>query len=440
MSPAPTVPWDEIHEEALRYLSEYLRIDTTNPPGNEAAAAEYLKDILEKEGVEVSVFSSADGRANILARLRGTGKKRPICLLGHSDVVPVEREHWQHDPFGGEVIDGTLWGRGTLDMKGMGVMELLTLLTLKRHNVELDRDILYLQVADEEVGGKYGMDWMAEHHPEVLDVEYVLNEGAFGMTEIMGQPTKVFMCSPSEKGPVWVRLRSHGRPGHGSMPHDDNPMDRLVEALGRVKSWDRDIHVLPEMQEFFKRLHQSGHMPEITDEAAYRNIANMSAPVRAMMSNTISLTNYHGGKATNVIPGACHAELDCRLLPNQSKDDFLKELEDVIADAKIDVEVIQARAGSQSNVEDPIMQVIEDVINEKHEDAIVLPIVSPGYTDSRVFREHGVQAFGFIPIMLTNDELAGIHGHNERISLENLRVGTETIFEVVYRVAGAAAG
>lgn len=440
MMPAPPVAWNEIHDEARQYLQEYLRIDTTNPPGNEAAAAEYLKDLLEREGLAASVYPSADGRANILARLPGNGKKRPLLLLGHSDVVPVEREHWDHEPFGGEIIDDVLWGRGALDMKGMAIMELLTLFVLKRHNVELDRDILYLQVADEEVGGAYGMDWMAEHHPEVLDVEYVLNEGAVGLTNIAGREGKVFTCAPSEKGPVWVRLRANGRPGHGSMPHDDNAMDRLVEALGKVKAWDRDIEVLPEMTEFFKRLHHAGYLPEPAGEEMYRMMARVSPIIRAMLSNTVSLTNYHGGSATNVIPGACHAELDCRLLPTQDVDDFLKQLEEVIDDPQVGVEVIQARPGTQSNVEDPILQVIEDVINDQHDDAVVLPLLSPGYTDSRVFREHGVQAFGFIPVLLTDDELAGIHGHNERISLENLRLGTETLFEVTRRVAGADAG
>ncbi len=438
MTAPPAVAWDDVHDEALTYLAEYLRIDTTNPPGNEAAAAEFLKDILEREGIEVRVFPTADGRANVLARLRGTGKKRPILLLGHSDVVPVERDQWDQAPFGGEVIDGNLWGRGALDMKGMGVMELLTLLTFKRHRVELDRDVLYLQVADEEVGGTYGMDWMAEHHPEVLDVEYVLNEGAFGMSDVLGQPAKVFTCAPSEKGPVWVRLRARGRPGHGSVPHGDNAMDHLVEALAKVKAWDRDVQVLPEMEEFFKRLHHAGYLPEITDPDMYRNLAAASPALRAMMSNTISLTNYHGGSATNVIPSACHAELDCRLLPGQRPDDFVRHLEDVIADPTIEIEIIQQRPGSQSDVENAIVQVMEDVINDQHEDAIVLPLVCPGFTDSRVFRAHGVQAFGFIPILLSNEELATVHGHNERISLENLRMGTETVFEVTRRMAAAA--
>lgn len=437
MAAAPVIPWDEVHDEALTYLTQYLRIDTTNPPGNEAAAAEFLKDLLEPEGIDVRVFPSADGRANVFARLRGNGKKRPILLLGHSDVVPVEREHWSQDPFGGAVVDDTLWGRGALDMKGMGIMELLTLLTLKRQGIELDRDVCYLQVADEEVGGAYGMDWMAEHHPEVLEVDYVLNEGAFGMCDVLGQPAKVFTCAPSEKGPVWVRLRAHGRPGHGSVPHGDNAMDRLVQALGKVRAWDHDVRVLPEMEEFFKRLHQAGYLPEVTDPDMYRNIASLSPALRAMMTNTVSLTNYHGGTATNVIPSDCHAELDCRLLPQQECDDFLRELEDVIDDPEVTIEVIQKRAGTQSNVEDPILRVMEDVINAQHDDAIVLPMVCPGFTDSRVFREHGIQAFGFIPILLSNDELATVHGHNERISLENLRMGTETVFEVTRRVAAA---
>jgi acetylornithine deacetylase/succinyl-diaminopimelate desuccinylase-like protein len=286
----PAVDWREVSEEATDILSRYIAVDTSNPPGNEEAAALFLADILRREGLEPRLYQAAPNRANLSVRLPGDGNKRAFILLNHTDVVPAEPPFWQEPPFAGTVRDGVIWGRGALDMKGMAVMELMTFLLLKRHSIPLKRDVVFLALADEEAGGDAGVVWMDHHHPEVMDAEYVLNEGGYGFTELLGVRRPIFNCSISEKAPLWLKLRAHGSPGHGSVPHDDNSLERLVRALNRVQGWRHPITVLPETELYLRGLHEGGFLPEMPGESALAQTAQSNPVVRAILTNTVSVT------------------------------------------------------------------------------------------------------------------------------------------------------
>jgi acetylornithine deacetylase/succinyl-diaminopimelate desuccinylase-like protein len=430
----PNIDWKEVTEEATDLLSRYIAVDTSNPPGNEEAAALFLADVLRREGLEAHLYQAAPGRANLSARLPGDGSKRPLILLNHTDVVPAEPPFWQEPPFAGTVRDGVIWGRGALDMKGMAVMELMTFLLLKRHGIPLKRDVVFLALADEEAGGDVGIEWMDRHHPEVMDAEYVLNEGGGGSTELLGVRKPIFNCSVSEKGPLWLKLRAQGSPGHGSVPHDDNSLERLVRALYRVQGWQHPITVLPEMQLYLRGLRDGGVLSEIPDEKALAQIADSTPMVRAVLTNTISLTTCTAGYKHNVIPAVSEATLDCRLLPGHSPQAFVEELKGIIDDPKVEIEEVYRSDTIPSPVQTELFDVLKEVTQERVEGSLFLPYISAGFTDSRVFRQRGVVAYGLMPALLEPSDVAAIHGNNERISVENLRLGTQVLFEVARRL------
>lgn len=434
MSTSMMVDWDALHAEALDVFQQYLQVDTSNPPGNERRACAFLGDILDAEGIPYELFDAGDDRVSLRAVLPGDGSKRPIMLLNHTDVVPVEGEYWQVEPFGGVVKDGYVWGRGALDMKGIGVAQLMTFLALKRLEVPLKRDIVFLAVADEEAGGEYGILWLERHYPELLDVEYVLNEGGSGTTELFGVECPVFNVAVTEKGPLWLRLLAEGRPGHGSRPHDDNCLDRLVRALYRIQQWDRPLVVSPALEEYFARLRRAGIFTgEPTSEGLAKE-ADENTAIRALLTNTISTTTARSGIKHNVIPAQAEVTLDCRLLPGVRPEDFLPQLEQVIDDPKVRVERVFEGWSEENSFDTELFRTIEDVVHHHVEDALVLPGVTVGFTDSRVFRNRDVVAYGFTGGIDQPEVLATFHGHNECVSLESFRLNCEMVFDVVHRM------
>ncbi|MCH8949141.1 MAG: M20/M25/M40 family metallo-hydrolase [Chloroflexi bacterium] len=432
------IDWDAVTEEATDILSRYIQIDTTNPPGNEAPAVRFLEEILRKNGIDdITFYDASDdksqGRLNMLARLPGDGSAKPFVLLNHTDVVPVERDGWDEEPFAGLVKDGVIWGRGAVDMKGMGVMELIAMLLLKRQGIPLKRDIVFLAVADEEAGSDYGAEFLAREHPETLDAEYVLNEGGWGATEMMGTDRPAFNCAVSEKGPCWLKLTTAGRPGHGSVPHGDSALDRLLRALHRVQEWQRPRTVVPELAEFFAQAHAGGYIEDEPTEESIIALGERNPLFAALTSNTISVTTINSGVKHNVIPATAEATLDCRLLPGTDAEEFIEELRGVIDDPEVGIERVLVSSTPPSPLDTGLMAVIKDVVREHVEEAAVLPSVSSGFTDSRVFRNRGVTAYGFIPALMTPSESISIHGHNERLSIDNLRLGCQILYEILRR-------
>ncbi|MCC6382101.1 MAG: M20/M25/M40 family metallo-hydrolase [Dehalococcoidia bacterium] len=430
---AANVDWSAVTREATDLLREYLRLDTSNPPGNEERAVRFLAQILTDEGIPFDTVTSAPGRANLRASLGPPDGG--VCLLNHTDVVPAEPDYWSVAPFAGELREGVVWGRGALDMKGMAVMELMVLLLLQRQGVRLRRGVRFLAAADEEAGSGYGVGWLAQHRPDWLEADLVINEGAFGLAPGAGQQP-VFQVAPTEKIPLWVRLSVRGRPGHGSVPHDDNCADHLVAALQRLTAWRQKLRLTPIMEAHALAMVGAGFLRD-SDPGAILRAAEGSPALRARLGNTVALTTIATGVKVNVIPAEAHATLDCRLLPDVRPEEFLRELRQVIADDRVGVDVLNAFEGAASPLEGEFLQAVRAVVSDLVEGARVVPELTTGFTDSRIYRVRGVSAYGFVPCLVKAEELAGIHGHNERISVENLRLGMQVLYEVVRRLCAA---
>jgi acetylornithine deacetylase/succinyl-diaminopimelate desuccinylase-like protein len=428
------IDWDAATTEATSLLREYIRIDTSNPPGNESLAVDFLGGILQSEGIAFETAESAPGRSNLIAHL-GPPTRR-LCLLNHTDVVPVERVYWDVDPFGGDLRDGAIWGRGALDMKGMGIIELMTFLLLRRQGVPLGRGVTFLAAADEEAGSAYGVSWLAEHHPDWLDAGVVINEGAYGLTGKAVKDALVFQVAPTEKVPLWVTLTVRGRPGHGSVPHGDNCAERLVRALERVGRWQHGLRLTPVMRAHMEALVTAGIAPSSAERDVFA-AADRSPALKARVGNTVSLTTINTGIKVNVIPAEATATLDCRLLPDADVDGFLADLRGTLDDDRVQVEVINRFEGAESRFDTEFVRVAREVVSEMVEGAHLAPEMTSGFTDSRIYRKRGVEAYGFVPCLVNPEELAGIHGHNEHISVDNLRLGMQVLYEVVRRMCAA---
>jgi acetylornithine deacetylase/succinyl-diaminopimelate desuccinylase-like protein len=434
-----------LEQEALSLLTQYLRIDTTNPPGNEIRAAEFFKAIFDREGIESQVFESAPGRGNIYARIKGDGSKKAVVLMSHMDVVPVDRRHWSVDPFAAVIKDDYLWGRGTLDVKGMGIVELMAMLALKRQGIALKSDVVFLGTADEEAGGAMGAGYMVrEHFDLVRDAGLVLNEFGFISVGDDGN-ARYYGASPAEKAPFWLKLTATGTPGHGSSPRPDSAVLRLVEALHRIAAYQTALSVDPVAQKFYADIADLDPSPDKRERlknlrASLQDPAFAAEFIRdlrnnATVRNTISITMLEGSNKVNVIPAEATAQLDVRLLPTQDPALFLNDLRQVIADDAIRIDIVLSFAPSASPTDSEFFKVLEGVAGELDPGVKVTTPLLTGFTDCHFFREKGIPCYGFIPFRLPAKELGGVHGNDERVSLENVKFGTRTMVEIVRRLA-----
>ncbi len=430
------IDWPAVHREALDIFVRYLQIDTTNPPGNEKPAARFLGAICEAEGITVEYIETAPNREVLVARLRGDGSKRPFMLCNHTDVVPVEEQYWSVPAFAGLVRDGRVYGRGAVDMKGCGVMQLMALLLLKREGVPLRRDVVFCAVPDEEAGSDYGMAWLCEHRPDVVDVEYELSEGAAGTTRFGRQETRLFSVATNEKDICWLKLTAVGRPGHGSVPHEDNSAVYLVRALHRLVEWERPLVYTPETEAYLDRLAEAGLMPPRSDRKAVEERIRRSPELLAMFQDTLNLTMLNAGVKANVIPARSEAVIDCRLLPGQSKREWIRQVRERVADERVTVELLSPDHGEPAAVpwDTELFRTITAVVKEAMEDAVVVPGMTIGGTDNRFLRERGIPAYGFIPCLLSPEERRGFHGNDEFLTVENLQLGCELMYEIVRRM------
>src|SRR6185503_5929635 len=340
--------WKGLGDEAAALLSQYIRINTTDPPGNEITAARWLAAALQREGIESRIFEPAPGKANLYARLAGDGSARPIILLNHMDVVLASPEFWTVDPFSGVVKDGYLWGRGALDMKGEGIAQLMTMLILKRAKVPLKRDIIFLATSDEEIGAGVGAAWIAEQQANLVrGAEFLLNEGGTTRTKTGGAGVEYYAIGTTEKSPFWLDVTARGTAGHGSRPTPDNPVHRLIRALNHVAEWRTPLVVTPAVERSFRDLATierdttmrrwlSDIRSAIRDSAAARTLTS-DLTYNAVLRNTISITGLKGSAKTNVIPPTATAAIDVRLLPGQDPQAFLADIVRVINDTAITV-------------------------------------------------------------------------------------------------------
>jgi acetylornithine deacetylase/succinyl-diaminopimelate desuccinylase-like protein len=439
------INWDEVQQEALDLFIQYLKIDTTNPPGNEIRAADFFAGICKREGVEYQLFEPFPGRATLWARLRGDGSKRPVILLNHTDVVPHDKEFWTVGAFSGAVKDGFIYGRGSMDMKSLGMAQFVTLLTLKRAQVPLKRDVIFLATADEEAGGLNGAGWFAKNHRELIaGAEFLFNEGGSNVVDANGRVLSIGV-GPSEKAPAWLRLTATGESGHGSTPRPNSSVNRLLRALNRLLDYTPPIRLAPVVEQCFKSI---APLAPASQAAKYADIREAikdpeflrqleSEPfARAIIRNTISITVLQGSNKINVIPPAAYAEIDTRLTPGEKLDRWIAELRGVIKDDSIKIEPILSFEANASPVDSDLVKTVAAVGKERYPESIVTYPVLAGFTDSHYFRDLGVMSYGFSPFVAPPRELGGgYHGNDEHIGKKAYVEGVRFFYEIVERLA-----
>ena len=429
------IDWPAVQAEALEVLRAYLRIDTRNPPGNETPAARYLGGLMESAGIGTEYVEIVPGREALVARIPGDGSKRGLMLGNHTDVVPVEAEFWTKPPFEGVVEDGKIYGRGAVDMKGCAVMQLVTMLLVQREVIEggrrLKRDLVFCAVPDEENGSLLGMKWLCEHRPDLVDVEFALNEGAAGRV-MDGRP--VFSVATNEKFASRLNLTAIGTPGHGSLVHDDNSMVRLARAIVRLDEWKRDLIATPDPMAYLGRLAAVGLLPAV-DEGGLPGFLETRRGMMPLFMNTMNVTVVNAGVRANVLPAKSTAVLDCRLLPGQSPHAWKAAVEAIVGEFGVTVEF------NQQALENPpvawnteLFHAIEASVHASIEDAVVTPTMTMGATDSRFLRARGVIAYGFIPALFSPEEARTFHGNDEFLTVDNLNLGCELMYDVVKRM------
>ena len=437
--------FERARDDAVGLLQALVRIDTSSPPGNETLAAEYLKALLDETGIAAKILSLDPTRGNLVARLEGDGSQRPILLMAHTDVVGVERDAWTVDPFGGVIRDGYLYGRGASDDKGQLAAMVQVMLMLHRSQVPLARDVILLAEAGEEGTTEVGIDFLVAHHWDEIDAEFALNEG--GRMRATDGTVDTVTIATTEKVP-WrgIKLVARGTAGHGSAPRLDNPIVHLAAAVAKVGAYQSPMRLNGTTRAYLERL-ATISPPDVAFR--YRNLENprlsemiqtqlleSDIATNSMLRTSISPNIITGGFRRNVIPAAAEAELDVRALPDEDLDQFLTTLRDLIDDPAVAVTppTSMRPAAPPSRLDSELFHALEQVQREMFPDAVTLPTMLAAATDSAQLRAKGIQAYGVGTI---RDDLSGVHGNDERISVEGLGLFVEYLYRVVVEVAGA---
>lgn len=444
-APQPkAIDFDKLTQEATDLLSKYIQTNTTNPPGNELAAAKFLKDKFLADGIPATTWEPQPGRGIVAARLHGIGKHRKaVLLLSHLDVVPADPKEWKTPPFSGEVKDATIWGRGALDDKGPGVVFLMSMLAVKRAGILLDRDILFLATGDEETGGKDGAGWFVDHQQSVYsDVGYVLNEG--GGIRMLSNRKVYYSVSVTEKTPLWLRVTASGPTGHSSQPPAETSVTELLRGLQRLVEYHPPLHLITPVEDYFRTMAQLGEGPKqwldlaasLRDPIFQKQF--LAAPDRnALVRDTITPTVLGASSAVNVLPPTAYVEVDCRLLPSSDSKAVLATIKKVLNDKDLKMEVIRNWPPVSSPQKSELMSAIQALARHYDKDAPVIPTLIAGFTDSHYFRQKGIIAYGFVPIEVTHpEEFKGIHGSDERISVDELGGGIRRTVELLKILGG----
>jgi acetylornithine deacetylase/succinyl-diaminopimelate desuccinylase-like protein len=428
--------------ESIRYLQDLLRIDTTNPPGNETAAVEYIAGVLRSEGYEPRIVASAPDRGNVVTRLPGTAELPPLLLYGHVDVVTAEPERWSHGPFSGDLAEGCVWGRGALDMKGMVAQELMTMLLLKRAGVRLKRDVIFAATADEEAGGRAGAGYLVDHHPDLIRAEYGLSEGGGTTMYIGGRP--FYDVRTAEKGTCRFKVRAFGSPGHGSVPRPDTAITRVVDAVQKLASTPLPFRSTPSVAAFFAAICEALQVPrerrQLTEENLQPVLEKVPRQLRyylqAITRDTAVPTGLRAGHKINVIPGEAEAWVDGRYLPGQTPEGFLAEVARVIGTG-YGIERVDLSAAIEDEPAGPLYEAIVAVLRRRAPGAIVSPILLSGATDAKHISRLGTRCLGFGPVRIAEDFPVEnlVHGHDERIPVDGYVWGVQVLYDVVRAVS-----
>ncbi len=435
--------WDAFAKEAQEILAGYLRIDTSNPPGNELPAARYLKAILDKEGIEARILDSAafDGKhANLYARLKGNGSKKAIALVHHMDVVPATASEWSVNPFSGEVKDGYIWGRGAIDMKGEAIAHLMAMIALKRSGATLNRDIVFVANADEEFTSTGALMFVKNNADLLKDVEYIITEAT--ENSVVDGKVRYFSVGVAEKRTFWQKLSVKGVPSHGSRPTRENPVPRLVAALDKIAKYETPIHVTPGVDKFFRdiaRLYPEPRRTWLSNVAKAVEIPEARAWIlgdvywNAYLRNTISLTGMTGSNKTNVIPPEATAEIDIRLLPDTDPVNMLATLKGIVNDTAVHWStILEPKTPLESPIDTDLFRAIERAAKDRAPGAFVTTPMQTGATDRPTYRKLGIVTYAIDPFLTEQAERQkGVHGNNERLSVANVGFGVKYVYDIL---------
>jgi acetylornithine deacetylase/succinyl-diaminopimelate desuccinylase-like protein len=411
--------------EVASLLQELIRVDTSNPPGNETAAAQLLHAYLEAAGVDCELYARDPGRANLVARIRGRGDGPSLALLSHTDVVLADPAEWRRDPFGGELVDGEVWGRGALDMKGQVAASAVAVASLAREGWRGSGDLVFVAAADEEVGAGYGLQWLVEAHPDAVRVDFSVNEGGGDRVEIGGKV--LYLCGTAEKMSAPFVLRVRGRSGHASMPGiSDNALVKAARLVARLGDFAAPPELIPEVDAFFRAL--AGDVPPAGELlAAARSIDPLAGElVEPLLGLTVSPTKAHASDKRNVIPGVCEITVDMRVLPGHAAEEAEGAVRDFLGEGDYELESIERQGGTRSPIGGPLWDAVESFVDAEEPGALAAPLCVAGFTDSHWLREaFGTVAYGFFPARAMAPEVAArlIHSADERVPVTDLELG-----------------
>lgn len=434
------IEWAAVREEAVGLLRQLIQLDTTNPPGRESMAAEFLADTLAADHIPCRLLEATAGRANLVARLTGSGQQAPLLLLGHTDVVYADAGLWRFPPFSGALAEGYVWGRGALDMKGLLIMQIMALKLAKRMDLPLARDLILLATADEEDTGRYGAGWVVDHHWDLVQAESVFSEGGVGV-EMNGRV--VFLLATAEKGYADLTLTAMGYPSHASTPSPDNALVFLAQAIQRIAQYRSNVQWTEPVEQHVAALASHRPWPEQLALAGLHIpflapwlIDRLGIPtLRHALYNTFTPTVAHAGRLANVVPDMAQANLNCRILPGVTLSDLLDEVRQVVHQTPIKVTVRQYNAASASPIQTPFFEAVARAALAETPSASVAPYMMPGATDARFFRSKGATAYGLMPVCLTLEEMSTIHSVDERIKVTHMEQGTRAIFRLICDIA-----
>jgi acetylornithine deacetylase/succinyl-diaminopimelate desuccinylase-like protein len=421
---APT----SLRAEVTDLLSRLIQVDTTNPPGNETAAAELLRAYLEANGVECELYARVPERANLVARLRGRGDGPTLLLLSHTDVVLADGREWTVPPFSGEVRADEVWGRGALDMKGQVAASAVAIASLARDGFEPAGDLIFAATADEEVGDGFGLSWLCSEHPDAVRCDYAINEGAGDRLEIAGGV--YYVCATAEKLTAPFRIHVHGRTGHASMPGiADNALVKAAPLIERIAAYAPEPQMQPEVEACLRIV--LGDVPPASQVVARaREVdATIADLLQPLLSATFSPTLIAASQKRNVIPGLCTIEVDCRLLPGQSPERVEPLVRAVLGgDVDYDLEFLPHEGGTRSALDTPLWEAVDAFVGEQEPGARAVPLCCAGFTDSHWLRDaFGTVAYGFFPSRTLPPETAAtlIHSVDERVPVDDLELGLD---------------
>jgi acetylornithine deacetylase/succinyl-diaminopimelate desuccinylase-like protein len=445
------IDWEARGEEATELLRALLRFDTTNPPGDELACAEFLAEFLRGAGLEPKVICSEGKRANVITRVRGNGAKAPILLNAHLDVVPAEPARWSQAPFGADIHDGYIYGRGAVDMKNMAAMSAMVLKLLAESGAPLERDVIFAAVADEETGCDKGSTWLVDHHPDEVRAEYGLGEiGAFSM--YMNGRT-IYPIQVAEKGRCWVRASVEGQPGHGSIPRPDNAVVRLAERIAKVGSTRLPLHVAAILRRAIDDMARTQPLPAravlplVLHERFSSLVTDKLIPdesvgrvFSALVRNTATPTVLRAGTKTNVIPSSAVAEIDGRIAVGSSEAEFLEELRALMG-PEVQLDVITSAPPYETTPDTPLFETLARVVMDHDPGSHVVPYCIPGFTDAQAWGKLGTKCYGFSPVKFdpSHDiKFADLyHGDDERIPVDGFKFGLRMLADAVLRFCAA---